>query len=168
VSLIKNLLITGKPGSGKTTLILQTIKRLNTKAYGFYTKEIRESNIRVGFELCTLKGEKGLLAHKDIESRFRVGKYKVCLEFLEEVGVKAIEEGIENKGIIVIDEIGKMELFSKKFKQIVFKALDSKSKVLATIMEKSHIVADKIKNRPDIKLLRVEEVNDTKLVKLLT
>lgn len=165
---MKNILITGRPGSGKTTLIIETIKKLNLIPYGFYTKEVRENGIRKGFELCTFKGKKGILAHKDFKSKFKVGKYGVCIDDLDRIGVKEIEQGIKKKSIIVIDEIGKMELFSNKFKTTLFKALDSSSKVLATIIERPHPVGDKIKFRPDVKLFRVEEINTDKLHQLLT
>ncbi|MCK4352586.1 NTPase [candidate division WOR-3 bacterium] len=162
---MKNILLSGKPGSGKTTLVLKAIKDI--KAYGFYTKEIRKNGERVGFELCTITGEKGILAHKDIKSNLRVGKYGVGLKDLEEIGVSAIKEGIKNNALIVIDEIGKMELFSDKFKSIVFEALDSKSTVLATIMEKNHPVSDQIKARQDVKLVKIENIDYKEFKKLL-
>ncbi|MDI6840542.1 MAG: NTPase [bacterium] len=165
---MKNILLTGGPGSGKTTLILKTIKKVPFKAYGFYTREIRENGERVGFELCTLNGKKGILAHKNIKSNLRVGRYGVNLKDLDEIGVKAIEDGIKNNGLIVIDEIGKMELFSDIFKSTVFRALDSGSKVLATIIERPHKIGDKIKTRHDVKLINVKDVDSKKLLDILT
>jgi len=131
--MIKNILLTGLPGCGKTTLIKEIIKEKKLKAGGFYTQEIRENNQRVGFEIVTLSGKKGILAHQNFESKFKVGKYKVNLKDLEEIAVKEIEEAIKNKDYIIIDEIGKIEMFSEKFKEIVLKALESPKKVLATI-----------------------------------
>ena len=73
-----NLLVTGLPGVGKTTLIKRISEELkHLHPIGFYTSEIREGGIRKGFELISLDGRKRLLSHVDIKSSHRVGKYKV-------------------------------------------------------------------------------------------
>jgi len=156
---MKNILITGKPGSGKTTLLKEISQKLRSKISGFYSEEIRKNGKRVGFKIKTFEGKEGLLAHLDFKSKYQVGKYKVNLKDLEEIGVKAIEKGIEEGKIIFIDEIGKMELFSEKFKEAVLKALNSKNKVLATIMLAKNPFADKIKTRKDVKLFYLKREN---------
>lgn len=156
---MKNLLITGKPGSGKTTLLKKISQKLKSKISGVYSEEIRKNGKRVGFKIKTFEGKEGLLAHLNFKSKYQVGKYKVNLKDLEEIGVKAIEKGIEERKIIFIDEIGKMELFSEKFKEVVLKALDSENKVLATIMLAQNPFADKIKARKDVKLFYLKREN---------
>jgi len=155
-----NILLTGNPRVGKTTIIKKVVENLKDVG-GFYTEEIREG-YRKGFRIITLDGKEGILAHMDIKSRYRVGKYGVNIEDLENIAVKSVEEGLD-RDIIVIDEIGKMELFSEKFRNILEKALD-KGKVLGTIMKKSNYFADKVKNRKDVKVLLVEESNRDMLV----
>ena len=157
----KNLLITGKPGCGKTTLIKEIVKEIKKPAFGFYTQEIRNKNgKRVGFEMISLNGRKGILAHINFESKYRVGKYKVNLETLEKIGVESVLKGLESKeNLIVIDEIGKMELFSDKFKKAVLKALDSDNKVLATIKLTKDPYCDKIKERKDTKMFELKRAN---------
>jgi len=157
--MIKNIFVSGKPGCGKTTLIKEIVKELNLKAKGFFTQEIREKGERIGFEIVTLSGKRGILAHKDFESKFKVSKYGVNLKDLEEIGVKEIEEGLKEDCLIVIDEIGKMELFSEKFKEVVLKALASKNKVLGTIMLKENSFCDKIKKREDTKVFYLTREN---------
>ncbi|MDI1472589.1 Hypothetical ATP-binding protein, containing DUF265 domain [Thermodesulfovibrio sp. N1] len=149
---IKNILITGKPRCGKTTLIKQLVKELNIPASGFFTEEIREKGERTGFKIVTLSGKEGLLAKKDINSKFKVSKYGVLLNALEEIGVKELEKGLQSHALIVIDEIGSMELFSEKFKKIVLKALDGDCFVLGTITIKSDPFCDMIKQRKDTKI----------------
>jgi nucleoside-triphosphatase len=81
----KNLLITGFPGVGKTTLIKkfsEALKRLYP--VGFYTEEIREGGERKGFELISLEGKRGLLSHKEISSPYQVGQYKVDIKAFED------------------------------------------------------------------------------------
>lgn len=162
-----NYLLTGLPKVGKTTLLKKVIEKLKKPAGGFYTEEIREDNVRVGFMIVTLSGSKGILSHKDFKSKFRVGKYGVGINTLDKIGVKEIEEALEQKKVIIIDEIGKMELFSKRFQYIVWKALDSKNPVLGTIMAVKHPFGDKIKKRSDVKILEVTRKNRDELVDLL-
>jgi nucleoside-triphosphatase len=157
-----NILITGKPGVGKTTLI-QKVVQGHENLCGFFTKEIRENRKRVGFAIETMDGRKGVLAHVSIKSPFRVSKYGVNLEDIDEVCVPSLSvEGC----LIIIDEIGKMELFSEKFKQKVEEALDT-GKVVATIMEQSHPFTDKVKRRKDVKVFVLTEDKRNELVTIL-
>src|SRR5690606_15184027 len=75
----KNLLVTGLPGTGKTTLIRKILDTLppGVSVSGFFTAEIRESGERVGFAVSTLDGRSGLLAHVRAGGRARVGRYGV-------------------------------------------------------------------------------------------
>lgn len=130
---------------------------------GFFTREIREKGKRVGFAIETLDGEKGILAHIAIQSHFQVSKYKVNVRDIEAVCIPSLDE---ESDLIVIDEIGKMELFSEKFKKKVAEALDT-GKVIATIMERPHPFTDKIKRRNDVKLFTVTEENRDELVEIL-
>ena len=154
----KNILITGKPGCGKTTLIKQIIEELNLDAGGFYTTEIREKGIRKGFKIITLDGKEEILAHVNINSEYKVSKYGVDIKSLEEIGVKSILNSLRKK-VIVIDEIGKMELLSEKFKEAVLSALDSENNVLGTIMLSHNPFTDKIKKREDTKVVYLTPEN---------
>ena len=130
---VKNIFLTGAPSSGKTTIIKKVIKALDIQCCGFYTEEIREDGRRVGFRIKTLDGKTGLLSGVDVKSPYRVGKYKVDLDDFENIALPAMEGALSNSKPIIIDEIGPMELFSKRFKELVIKALDSPNPVIATI-----------------------------------
>jgi nucleoside-triphosphatase len=162
---MKNIFITGKPKSGKTTLLKEIIEKLKLKSGGFYTEEIQEKGKRKGFKIITLKGKSGILAHQDIGSPYRVGKYKVNIKNLEEIGVNSILEALKENKIVVIDEIGKMELFSEKFKKAVEIALNSKNKVLGTIKLTPDPFSEKIKKRKDIKIFHLNRLNREKIKK---
>ena len=97
---------------------------LGVDAGGFYTEEIRVMDRRMGFRIITLDGKDGILAHVDCNSNYKVGKYRVDLDSFESVAIPTLEKAIKDKAIIVIDEIGKMELFSMKFKELVSNILD--------------------------------------------
>lgn len=152
------------PGTGKTTLIQEAISRLKIKASGFYTREIRNRGIREGFEIITLSNERTILAHTNISSPYRVSKYGVALENLEKVAVPEIQKAIQEAQLIIIDEIGKMELFSPAFRETVWQALSSGKKVLGTIMLQSHPYADEIKRDPRVKILSVTKNNHQQIL----
>ncbi|MBU4310532.1 AAA family ATPase, partial [bacterium] len=107
-----NILLTGRPGIGKTSILKEIIDTLKINAGGFYTKEVREGETRKGFEIITLNGKRGILAHIDCRSPYRVSKYGVNIKDLEEIAAPAIAEALRNKECIIIDEIGRMELYS--------------------------------------------------------
>lgn len=153
------LFLTGEPGCGKTTIIKEALAKTNRSAGGFYTQEIRTKGVRQGFEIITLDGKSAILAHINVRSPYRVSKYGVDVESMDKVAVAALREVIQSKDVIVIDEIGKMELFSTPFKDTVLQALESGKKVLGTIMLASHPWADKIKQRPEVEIIRVTRFN---------
>jgi len=161
--MIKNIFITGKPGCGKTTLLREIVKGLEFPAGGFYTQEIRENGKRKGFKIISLDGKEGILAHTDIESSYKVSKYKVNLKDLEKVGVESILRSLGKSKVIVIDEIGKMELFSEKFKEAVAKALEAKNKVLGTITLAKLSFVEEIKKRRDTKIFYLTKENKEKI-----
>jgi nucleoside-triphosphatase len=153
------VLLTGRPGVGKTTVIRRVVSGLDMPAHGFYTAEIRGHGRRQGFEIVTLAGERLTMAHVDIQSRHRISKYGVDLSALDRTGVGAIRAGIDAGGLIVIDEIGPMEVLSQRFRQAVSDALDSDAQVVGTIYGRSAPFTDRIKGRPDVDLITVTREN---------
>ncbi len=154
-----NILITGRPGIGKTTLIKELAEKLAGKAIGFYTEEIRKEGTRTGFRVKTLDGKTGILASVDIQSPYRVGKYKVDLEGFERVVLPVIESALKETKIIIIDEIGPMELYSTKFKELSLKAFDFSNPVVATIKQKSSPFTGALKTRSDVAIYVLEHNN---------
>ena len=156
---MRNILLTGPPRIGKTTIVRAVISELGDKCAGFCTEEIKESDERVGFKLLTIANKSCVLSHKEIKSHYHVGKYGVDLDCVEEIGVPAIKQGIKAGKVIVIDEIGKMEILSRRFKLAVLDALDSKSPVIGTMLFKRHPFCEKIKARKDVEVFEVTEEN---------
>jgi nucleoside-triphosphatase len=146
-------LLTGQPGTGKTSLIKQAIGETAIDAGGFYTEEIRIRSTRVGFRLVTLDGREAILSHIDFNKRFRVGKYGVDIKALDDVGVSAIRRAANNHDLVVIDEIGRMELLSTDFREVVKETIDSGKRTLGTIMLNAHPYADIIKHQPQVNLV---------------
>jgi nucleoside-triphosphatase len=163
--MIKNIFVSGLPGCGKTTLIMEVLKELNLPVGGFYTQEIREGGVRKGFKIITLDGKEGILAHVDIKSPYKVSKYGINIKDLEEIGVNSILDALKENKLIVIDEIGGMEIKSEKFKKAVLIVLNRKNKVFGTITLKSNPFADKIKQRTDTKVFYLTKENREKVKK---
>lgn len=149
---VKNILITGRPGVGKTTAIKKVLSALDIRPRGFYTEEIRDGRERRGFTVKTFGGRDCVLAHTDIQGVPRVGRYGVDVTSFENTALPELEEAVGKREIIVIDEIGKMEMFSNRFKNLVLQALDGPAPVLAVISESGNGFIDGIKKRKDVKL----------------
>ncbi len=165
------LLITGAPGSGKTTLIRAVLVELSAKAGGFITEEIREDEERVGFRVSALDGRAGTLAHTRGVKGPRVGRYQVDVAAFEAVGVTALEEATREADVIVVDEIGKMELCSPRFVHALEAALASPKPILGTILQAPHPWTDALKRRPGVELYRLsvrnrEDLKDALLTRL--
>jgi nucleoside-triphosphatase THEP1 len=161
---MRNILITGLPRVGKTTIILEVIKKLNIKATGFFTREILQNNKRIGFNIETISGTSKILSSKNnLTSSYRVGNYGVYLENIDEI-IKKIEAEISSEpyDLIIIDEIGKMELFSNYFKEFILKILDQK-KVLGSIMFYDNNFTRQIKKREDVLIINLTKDNRDKM-----
>ena len=155
----KNLLITGFPGVGKTTLIERLSEALTyLHPVGFYTEEIREGGERKGFELVNLEGKRGVLSHVDIKSPYRVGRYKVDISGFEDF-LDGISFSNPFTRLIIIDEIGKMECLSDRFKKLLREALGSGKWVIATIALKGSGLITEVKQRQDVKLFEITRNN---------
>ena len=156
-SMIKNILITGIPGCGKTSLLSKIIDKVGKKK-GFFTKEIRRDGARIGFEVIGSGGEQCVLANVNFKSDYKVSKYFVDLKSFE----KILDEffNYSDKELLYIDEIGEMELFSNKFKELAMKYLESENSFIATISEVyKDDFTTKIKNRKDVHIINLNKEN---------
>jgi nucleoside-triphosphatase len=162
------LLLTGSPGVGKTTVLIKAVNALKERGYsvgGMISREIREGGTRVGFEILNLNNsERGWLAHVNQEGGPQVGKYRVNLSDLNNIGGEAIIYAVENCDVVAIDEVGPMELFSEKFRDATRRALESPKLVMALVHWKAQdkLVSD-AKKREDAEIITVTAENREKL-----
>ncbi len=156
-------LVTGRPGCGKTTLIRRLVSSVGVRAGGFYTEDFRSAGRRQGFRLVTLDGREAVLAAADISSPFRVSRYGVDVAALDQLGVPALEGAVDGADLVVVDEIGKMEMASERFRHAVERALESGVCLLGSIMLAPHPWADGIKRRPNVLVVGLTEENRSRV-----
>lgn len=153
----KNILLTGLPGCGKTTVIRRLIDRLSDlRLAGFYTQELREQGQRVGFEAVALSGKRATLAHVGFKSKHRVGKYSVEPERVDALIRAELDRPAD---AWVVDEIGKMELFCPAFVAAVPRLLDGPIPVIATVALNGRGLIATVKARKDVSLVHVTNDN---------
>lgn len=176
-STVQHIILTGSPGVGKTTIIQKVCSELLRKdvpVKGFYTSEVREKGKRIGFDVVSLAGEKSSLARIGNITGHKVGQYVVDLQSFESVALPIFKSLNENF-IIVIDEIGKMELFSKSFEIATKTAFSSRNTILGTIpVQKGKPIplVEFVRSHPSVKLITVDMKNRDhiadEIVQLLT
>lgn len=153
------ILLEGRPGVGKTTVarrLVDLLRGSGLRLAGFTTEEIRERGRRVGFAVESLAGGRGVLAHVDYPGPPNVGKYGVDLAEFERIALRALEGDVD---VVVIDELGKMELASAPFRGGVTALFDRDIAIVATVQAYGHAFTDALKRRPDVEVVRVTGAN---------
>ncbi|MCD6243729.1 MAG: NTPase [Candidatus Korarchaeota archaeon] len=129
-------IIRGRPGSGKSTtveLVRNRLESMGVGVGGIRTPEVREGGVRVGFMVEDIDSDtKGMFASVNYTGGPKISKYTVNIGIFEDIAISALERALAESDVIIIDEIGKMELFSQKFKEVVLKIWESSKVVIAT------------------------------------
>jgi nucleoside-triphosphatase len=163
------VLLEGRPGSGKSTVaarLADFLRERGVSVSGFVTHELRERGRRVGFEVETLDGARSKLAHVDFAGPPRIGKYGVDLAAFERVALPSLEPPRAG-GVVVIDELGKMELASEAFRDAVSRLFETTADIVATVHVFRHAFTDALKRRPDVELVRVTKASRDELPRRL-
>ncbi|EDV96933.1 nucleoside-triphosphatase THEP1 [Drosophila grimshawi] len=164
---VTTFLITGQPGVGKTTLVRKIIAKLggDNKLAGFYTEEVRTNGQRIGFDVVTVSGTRGILAREnplDNQRRPKVGKYAVYVQDFENVTLPLLQLAPHSQQLLIIDEIGKMELLSHRFESAINELMRQKQLILATIPSQTRQpmpIVERLRNAPDSFIYQVTKAN---------
>ncbi|MFW9876185.1 MAG: nucleoside-triphosphatase [Candidatus Thorarchaeota archaeon] len=161
----RKILITGPPRCGKSTLITQLIQYYHNKKYiiyGFLTPEIRERGNRIGFNILDIYSEEQsqLARIRNFKTKYRVGKYNIFIEDFDKYLKTSLNLEGKTFNMIIIDEIGKMELFSKFFQNFIKTIFSSRKTIIATIgLKLQHPLKNYLINLPSIHLLNLNRQN---------
>jgi nucleoside-triphosphatase len=152
--------------------MLRIVESLKAKGYdvgGMVSREVRVGRDRVGFEILNLKtGRKGWLAHVAQKEGPQVGKYRVNVGDPEAIGVEAITSAVTGSDVIVIDEIGPMELHSRKFREAVLEAAESLKLLVGIVHWKAaDTLIDRVRGRDDAEVHLVTVENRENLLVLV-
>jgi nucleoside-triphosphatase len=162
------LLLEARPGAGKTTAfrrLADLLRQSGAAVAGFTTEEIREGGRRVGFTVESVGGEVETMAHVDLPGPPRVGRYGVDLEAFERVALPALEAPAGT--VVLIDELGKMELASQPFRAAVEEVFEGPLPLAATLQVARHPFTDALRRRRDVELIRLTAANRDQLPELL-
>lgn len=168
----KKVLITGPPRCGKSTLISELIdyyiNKKNYIIYGFLTPEVRESGNRIGFDILDIySGKKSQLSRVgNFKTKYKLGKYNVFIEEFDKYLDNTLNLEGKTIDLIIIDEIGKMELFSKKFQDFIKQIFSSNVSILASIgLKLQHPLKDYLLNLPSVVVLNLNRQNSRLIFK---
>ncbi len=132
---------------------------------GFFTEEVRRRGRRIGFDVVTLDGQRAPLARAGAPGP-RVSRYGVDVASFERLAVRTLDAALSRHApVLVIDEIGKMELFSERFVDLLGPIFDpaAQSAVLGTVMQGRHRHVEALRRRADIRIVQLTAENRERL-----
>ncbi|MGW7365849.1 nucleoside-triphosphatase [Streptomyces sp. NPDC054841] len=156
------ILLEGRPGAGKTTAVRRLVPLLRGRnVVGFTTEEIRHGGIRAGFVLETLSGRRAVLAHADFPGPPRIGRYGVDLSVMERLALPTLTAAAHpaTGQLVLIDELGGMELACTAFRDVVRALFDADVDVVATVHARHDPFTDALKRRADIDVVLLNAAN---------
>jgi len=164
----ERIFLTGEPGCGKTTVMKRVAESLTLcglKIGGVMSIENRDAGRRTGFSLEDLMThETGMLAGIGFDSGPRVGRYTVDILDLDRIGAQAVQRATKEAEVILIDELGPMELYSSRFIEAVRVALRTQKHLLATVHKRAnHALIVEVRANPAHALVEVTGANRDEL-----
>jgi nucleoside-triphosphatase len=166
----RRILLEGPPRVGKTTLtrrVIELLQQADVQLGGFTSRELLERGRRVGFAIEAIDGAGATMAHVDYDRGPRVGRYRVDVAAVERIAIPAMARARGRGGVVILDELGRMELASDAFVAALDELFDDDLPVLATIQAHTHPITDAIKARTDVQRVQVTPHNRAQLAPTL-
>lgn len=159
------ILITAKPRTGKSTLIQKLMNQIGiANCIGFYTEEIKENNLRIGFKLKLMDGREELLALAGMNSEIKIGRYGIDIKRFEETCIPMLKQALDGKKVIIIDEIGPMQVVSQDFRDMLLQLADKNCNAFGTIFYESFPWIDDFKLHKNVQLIELNIENRDNIV----
>ena len=156
INLKNKIFITAKPRTGKSTAIKKVVDLVGKEnCYGFFTEEIRVNGKREGFKIITMDGREGILASTSSESEVRLGRYGLDLATFEELCLTSLSNLPDTDKLIIIDEVGPMQMFSESFKKVLIETIERPNPIIGAIVLKAHPWIDEFKKREEVLLVEI-------------
>jgi len=156
----RKIFLTAKPRTGKSTAIKKIVEFLGKEnCYGFYTEEIRVNGIREGFKIITMDGREGVFASTTSNSKIRLSRYGLDMDTFENLCISSIKNISDENKMIVIDEVGPMQIFSELFKQTLEEVLELSNPIIGAVFFDKYPWIDEFKLRKEIKVVEITVEN---------
>jgi nucleoside-triphosphatase len=173
-----SILLTGKPGVGKSSCLRHVADRCNLTVDGVISGELRENGKRAGFEMQLIgPGTRGLLASPEVESEIRFGtprshdgrpRLGVTHDFLKTDVCPHLRALIGNVSLIVVDEIGSMQASYPEFLHVVHELIAADTPLLASVSLADDPSIEALRNCRDIPTIELSLSNRDLIAAMLT
>jgi nucleoside-triphosphatase len=158
----KNLFLISKRWPGRLHVVHRLLPHLkNFSLEGLYTEDIIEQRRRVGYRVVKLNGKSRILAKEDFPFPKRVGRFYVDMQTLEEFINPTIENALKHADILLLGQIGRIEILSPQFRKLILDVLDSRLKFITTLPNYPVKFLSELRNRSDVCLVEITRDNES-------
>lgn len=170
--MVINILLTGLPGVGKSTLFEKVLKAYKSPMRGLLTREIRlgADTGRLGFQMGSLRKKRrpgtgfvfygNVIAHVNYSKERAVSRYGVDVAAINALCTSYLNQNSKPGTLLYADEIAQMQLFSSNFPLLVIKYLDAPNTAIMTLSAVFHnSLTDEIRKRKDVMIIEVTPQN---------
>ncbi len=162
---LKNIFLTGPLHIGKSTIINKVIQQWpEWKIGGFRTRPVFDNAQKCGFIFQSFDGQEDCFAHTEMNSPDQFDVYHYDANIFETLGCSALGRSLSESDLIVMDEIGVMEIRARQFQQMIVRCLDAPVWVIGAFQQRADWFRKLLANRSDTVIFEVDSANRDELV----
>ena len=144
---------------GKTTAIQRVLSLVKVRCGGLFSQAVNK-DVYTNFRLVSVQGPHRGLSSQNLIRRFDIpGIVGFNLEDLENFANPNVLHALATCDVVVIDQLGTLEVSSEKFKQVVAQVLDSDKVCLATMTSGNVSFLQNIRARKDVSIHSINQNN---------